>query len=69
VSINNKNVCVHDSVWKRCKVSLECGTFDGLCECWNLGEQEGYTVPDFVRQIETAWRKLNNITAPKNPDE
>ena len=23
VSINNKNVCVHDSIWKRCKVSPE----------------------------------------------
>ena len=23
VSINNKVVCVHDSIWKRCKVGLE----------------------------------------------
>ena len=23
VSINNKAVCVHDDVWKRCKVSLD----------------------------------------------
>lgn len=23
VSINNRNVCVHDNIWKRCKVSLE----------------------------------------------
>ena len=69
VSINNRSVCVHDSVWKRCKVSLERGIFDSWCECWTLGEQEGYTVPDFFRQIETAWRKLNNITTPRNPDE
>jgi len=23
VSVNNKVVCVHDNIWKRCKVSLE----------------------------------------------
>ncbi|KAF9651163.1 hypothetical protein BDM02DRAFT_3178974 [Thelephora ganbajun] len=31
--------------------------------------KEGYTVPDFVRQIKAAWKKLNNITTPEDPDE
>lgn len=33
------------------------------------GEQEGYTVPDFVRQIKTAWKKLNNLPTSAEPDE
>lgn len=49
------------------EVQGEPGTSDGWCECWTLEKQEGYTVPDFVRQIETAWKKLNNINPPKNP--
>jgi hypothetical protein len=36
---------------------------------WTLGKQQGYTVPDFVRQIEAAWKKLNNIEIPKKSGE
>jgi hypothetical protein len=43
------------------------GAFDNWYRCWTFEKQEGYTVPDFVRQIETAWKKLNNITTPKKP--
>lgn len=66
VSINNKAVCVHDLEWKRCKVSLESLK---LCQYWIPEKQEGYTVPDFVRQIKTAWKKLNNITSSTGPEE
>jgi hypothetical protein len=51
------------------EVQGESGIFDSWRGCWMLEKQEGYTVPDFVRQIETAWRKLNNITTPKKPGE
>ena len=49
------------------EVQGESGTFAVSLRIPNQRQQEGYTVPDFVRQIETAWRKLNNITPPKNP--
>ena len=60
MSINNKAVCVReDSEWKRCKVRLG---YHIAGVCWTIKEQEGYTVPDFVHQVETAWKELNNIS-------
>jgi hypothetical protein len=49
------------------EVQGEFGILDDRRRCWTLEKQEGYTVPDFVRQIKTAWNKLNNITTPKKP--
>jgi len=51
------------------KVQGGLGIFDCWRKCWILEKQEGYTVPDFVRQIKTTWKKLNNITTPKKLGE
>jgi len=51
------------------KMQGEIGIFHCWCNCWILEKQEGYTVPDFVRQIKVTWKKLNNITTPKRLGE
>lgn len=51
------------------EVQGESEVSEVLCQCWIPEKQEGYTVPDFVRQIRAAWKKLNNITTPEEPEE
>jgi len=65
--LQNVLVTIDQGVGESCTVSINN---EAVCvhddTVWKRCKG-GYTVPDFVRQVETAWKKLNNITTPKRP--
>jgi hypothetical protein len=65
-SVYKQQSCVHTRRLYMEKMQGEPRISEDWHKRWTLEKQGGYTVPDFVHQVETAWKELNNIT-PKKP--